>query len=203
MYRLAYIAALLAPLVAAAQTTQPAFEEHKLGAVINASHVGWTITPEGSHLWWAADNGNSTTIVRDGQPGPTCESLTSLKCSPDGMRCAFAFAADGNTFVNVDGRVGDKYDRITHPLAFSPNSQHLVYVTLEAGKEHAYIDGKCGQACSDTSPTTAATRFAATARILFLPTPARGRGWISSSRTFGASSGGRATPLLNVRHQNR
>jgi Tol biopolymer transport system component len=71
-------------------------------------------------------SGDRRFTVVDGKQGPTYDSVTHFRFSPDGKRYAYEAVDGSKKLVVVDGQAGDKYDRITD-FAFSPDGRHLVY----------------------------------------------------------------------------
>jgi len=88
-------------------------------------------------------------VVVDGQlvSGYDDVAWHSLKFSPDGKHVAFVATNEGKQVCVLDGKSGEKYDKIggsETDLVFSPDSQHLGYAAQKNNKWVVVVDGVAG-----------------------------------------------------------
>jgi Tol biopolymer transport system component len=99
------------------------------------------------HVLYRADVDDGQTIVVDGiemKPRPFIEE-NSYGFSPDGLRIAFVAGESRDIrYAVVDNQIGKAYQHVGKP-AFSPDSKHVAYATVRAGKLMVVTDGVEGE----------------------------------------------------------
>jgi formylglycine-generating enzyme required for sulfatase activity/WD40 repeat protein len=140
-----------------------------------------TFSPDSKHLAYVADQ---TTLVLDGeQQQPGYRMIWGLTFSPDSAHLAYK-AANGGEFVVVDGKPGQKYEKLSfEPLAFRADGV-IEYLAFKGGSYYrvkqtspAWVSAQASQtkpvAATEEAPSE--TRKTTGRRSLFEdeePTPA-------------------------------
>src|SRR3990172_7732287 len=71
---------------------------------------GYSFSPDGKRLAYAAEEGEKFMVVVDGIEGKKYDNIGNPLFSPDGKRLAYAVKDNNKVFVVVNGEEGKKYD---------------------------------------------------------------------------------------------
>jgi Tol biopolymer transport system component len=117
-------------------------------------------SPDSKHTAMLGQTGDKWQVVLDGKPGVAfLANLHDLTFSPDSNRVAYVaeFGQEpkggesklyhqNNWQIVLDNTPGPKFDEISSPLIFSPDSKHLAFAALKKDQWSVYVDGTAGPA---------------------------------------------------------